>query len=134
MKNTLLSLLFLSLFNLCVAQSDTRVGHFDIMKANADYEQEAKHYYEQNWLLFRKEALKQKAISDYKLMYTEPDSTKTFSIILYTEFQNKTAYDNVEAAFSPIMKGLRPNGPNMLSNVKRSDFILSRSSYDVKIQ
>ena len=134
MKNTLLPLLFLFLLNHCLAQSESRVGHFDIMKADAKYEQETKHYYEQNWLLFRKEAKKQNAISDYKLMYTEPDSTNTFSIILYTEFQDQTASDNVEEAFSPIMKGLRPNGPNMLNDVKRSEFILSRFSYDVKIK
>ena len=134
MKTTFFTLLLFGMFTNCQAQFSERVGRFEVMKANATYEREAKFYYEQNWLLFRKEALKQNAISDYKLMYTEPDSTNTFSIILYTEFQDQTASDNVEEAFSPIMKGLRPNGPNMLNDVKRSEFILSRFSYDVKIK
>lgn len=134
MKNVFIILLLTNFTTCGFTQTQKAVGHFDIVTAKVDYEKEVKFYYEQNWLLFRKQALIQKAISAYKLMYTEPDSTNTFSIILYTEFENQAAFDKVEEAFTPIMKWLRPDGPKMLNRITRNEFILNRSSYDVEIQ
>ncbi len=108
------------------------IATIDITRAKQAYEKEAIYFYENNWKVFREEALRLKYISGYQLIRTETDSTGWFDIILITQFADSVQRKKVEENFRPIMNRLSPNGPRMLNDVKRSEFLKPGGSYKGK--
>jgi hypothetical protein len=113
------------------AQAQT-IATVDITRAKQAYEKEALYFYEQNWKAFREEALKLRYISGYQMIKTAPDTTGWFDIILITHFQDSVQRQKVEENFRPIMTRLSPNGPRMLNDIKRSEFLKPAGSYKGK--
>ncbi|HWA33116.1 MAG TPA: hypothetical protein VG737_03250 [Cyclobacteriaceae bacterium] len=111
------------------SQKDQSIATIDVTRAKQAYEKEAMYFYEHNWKAFREEALKLKYISGYQLIRTSPDTTGWFNIILITQFQDSVQRKKVEENFRPIMNRLSPNGPRMLNDVKRSEFLKPAGSY-----
>lgn len=107
------------------------ISTLDIVKVNGQYEQEAMYFYNENWLQFRKEALKENVISDYEMLRTPDDSAGFFNLILITEYADSASFRNMEAGFAPIMKRVAPNGPKMLNDVPRSKFLEYVSGHDM---
>ena len=100
-----------------------KISTFDIVKINAKYEKEAMYFYEQNWLAFRKEALKQKVISGYEMYRSPADTTHHFDLTLITIYKNEKAFKVSEEKFRLIMKAISPDGPKYLNEVRRDQFL-----------
>lgn len=103
-----------------VFAQQTTVMLVDIMRINREHKAEATYYFENNWKLFREEAIKRGVITGYQFYETDDDGQLEF--VLITEFKDEEQFGNVEANFEPILKQLRPNGPVMLNDVKPAAF------------
>lgn len=103
-----------------VFAQQTTVMLVDIMRINREHKAEATYYFENNWKLFRDEAIKWGVITGYQFYETDDDGQLEF--VLITEFKDEEQFGNVEANFEPILKQLRPNGPVMLNDVKPAAF------------
>jgi hypothetical protein len=118
MKHIIISLLIKSL-----AGFSQKVSTVDIVKINSKYEKEAMYFYEQNWLEFRKEAIKQKVIIGYEMFRSATDSTNHYDLTLITSYKDEKAFKVSEDKFRPIMSKISPNGPKYLNEVKRQEFL-----------
>lgn len=105
----------------------------DIVKVKGIYEKEALYFYQENWVAFRKEALAQGYISRYDMLRTVPDSAHNFQLILTTEYPDSLAFHDKEKNFAPIMKRISPNGPKMLNDIPRKDFLEYLSGHDATV-
>lgn len=110
------------------------ISTIDIVKCSEALEKEALYYYEQNWKAFRAAALDKGFISGYQLLRTPTDSTSHFNLILITEYPDSTSYSQLEENFQSVMKKISPNGPKMLNDVKRSDFLEYVAGYEARPQ
>ncbi|MGE0589882.1 MAG: hypothetical protein AB7O48_14995 [Cyclobacteriaceae bacterium] len=100
--------------------AQTKLMLVDVIRINREHKAEATYYFENNWKLFRDEAVKQGVITGYQFYETDNDGQLEF--VLITEFKDEEQYANVEANFDPILKKLRPDGPVMLNEVKPAVF------------
>ena len=106
------------------------VSSVDIVKVDARYQKEAEFFYAENWQAFRKIALEKKLISNYEMMKSTADSTGHYILILITQYPDSLHYQNRERNFEPIMKSISPNGPKMLNNIDRKQFLQYVDGFD----
>ena len=90
---------------------------------------EAIHFYENNWKVFRQKALEMNFISSFDLLILNGDDESDFDILLITEFANQEEFALSEPRFQDIIKTTRPNGPTLLNQLKPDSF---RQSIQVK--
>jgi hypothetical protein len=127
LRKTMLFVVFYVSSQLAYSQGYTTI---DVVKIDQKYYKEAMYFYNENWTAFRKEALKQRFISGYKMVKTPADSTQHYQLILITEYADSLTYNRKEENFSPIMKKISPNGPKMLNDIPRSRFLEYLAGYD----
>lgn len=110
----LLTFSMLTITATCFAQTSqpTLVEYVKMME---QYEQEALFYYNENWKLFREEALKQGHISSYAILTI--DDSGDYDIMLITSFDSKEQHEAAEENFGKIIKEQRPNGPKLLNEI-----------------
>ncbi len=94
----------------------------DIIKIKNGLWEEALFFFENNWKVYREDAIKQGIISSYQLLINRADSVSN-NIILITQYPDSLAYVKSEENFRPILKKLRPNGPIHLNEKQRKDFM-----------
>jgi ketosteroid isomerase-like protein len=100
----------------------------DFFKIKPGRRAEALFFFEQNWMIFREEALRLRHISDYRLLEMSGESEAPFNLILMTEYPDSASFHASEANFAPILRALRPDGPVMMNDLKREDIFESRFS------
>ena len=117
-------LFFALLFMVSISygQTVTPVAVYDFIKIKNGKNKEAMYYYENNWKFYRDIAIKKNIITGYRMVSCQPDSLAGFNLILITEYADSAAYTKSEERFSEIIKGLRPNGPLLLNEIKPADF------------
>lgn len=101
----------------------------DIIECRPGYERECLHFYENNWKLFREEALERNFISGYRILRSAPDTTSAVTLLLMTEYPDSTTLADTENNFQPMMQELRPDGPDLLNSVPRSEFVAHRRGF-----
>ena len=79
-------------------------------------------FYENNWKVFRLEALKTGFIKSFKMVSSETDTLGRFNIILLTEYKDSAQYNAREENFGQIMKRISPNGSILLNSLKPREF------------
>lgn len=104
------------------AQSNTEVTLMDFVKIKPGKKAEAIFFYENNWKLYREQALKKGIIKSYQLLQCEPDSLNNFDLILITVYTNAEQYSKSEENFRSILSELRPKGPVLLNELKPAEF------------
>jgi hypothetical protein len=104
------------------AQTIKAITLMDFVKIKDGKKAEAMFYYENNWKLYREEALKRNIIQSWQLVEATPDSLNNFDLILITVYKDSAQYAGSEENFRPILSALRPNGPALLNNLKPADF------------
>jgi hypothetical protein len=104
------------------AQDNKEVTLMDFVKIKDGKKPEAMYFYENNWKLYREEALKRNIIQSWQLMEVIPDSLNNFDLILITVYKDSAQHLRSEENFRPILSALRPNGPVLLNNLKPADF------------
>jgi hypothetical protein len=107
------------------AQHNKEVTLMDFVKIKDGKKAEAMYFYENNWKLYREEALKRNIIQSYRLIEAAPDSLNNFDLILVTVYKDSAQYSKSEENFRPVLAALRPNGPALLNNLKPADFRLN---------
>ncbi|RFS18472.1 hypothetical protein [Emticicia sp. C21] len=120
-KLALLLLIGFMAYQPSYAQKDAYVI-MDIVKVKNGLWNEALYFFENNWKLYREDAIKQGIISSYKLLVNKADSVSN-NIVLITEYPDSLSYRKSEENFRPILKKFRPNGPAYLNEKKRNDFM-----------
>src|SRR5688572_6879943 len=103
------------------AQKNAYVA-LDIIKVKNGLWNEALYFFENNWKVYREDAIKQGIISSYQMLVNKADSV-TNNIILMTQYPDSLSYQKSEENFRPIMKKIRPTGPIYLNEKRRNDII-----------
>ena len=95
---------------------------------------EALYFYDNNWKVYRLDAIKKGIISSYQMLVNRADSTSNY-IVLLTQYPDSLSFAKSEENFRPILKKLRPDGPAYLNEKRRNDFAetIAFSSYKVWI-
>lgn len=104
----------------------------DIIQCRGGYERECLHFYEENWLIFREAALEREIISGFQLLRSVEDTTGGVGLVLITDYPDSTAYAEAEKNFQPLMRELRPDGPSLLNEAPRSEFVENRLAFDTR--
>lgn len=103
------------------AKSDPYVL-MDFVKIKDGRREEAFYFYENNWKVYREEALKRGIIHSFELIDARSEKNSAFDIVLVTRFMTEAQYKDSERNFEPILKKLRPNGPVLKTASKPADF------------
>jgi thiol-disulfide isomerase/thioredoxin len=98
------------------------VSTIDFVKIKEGRRDEALFYYDNNWRLYRDEAVKRGVIDSYELIDASSKTGSGFDLILITRYRGDEQLANSEKNFEPILKQLRPNGPLLKSELKPDDF------------
>ena len=116
--------LFLILFcaNITLAYSKHLSGSevitvMDFVRTHKGKEAEARYFYENNWLVFRKEALKRRFIAGYQLLSVK-DSSADYDTILITHYADSAQFAAIEKRFTEVMKQIQPQGLKLLNSLK----------------
>lgn len=100
-------------------QAQTRQGitTIDFVQTHTGKEAEARYFYEHNWLVFRKEALKRGYIAAYELLAVK-DSSANYDTMLITHYQDSTQFAAIEKRYSEVMTEVQPQGLKLLNSLK----------------
>ncbi len=104
----------------------------DITECRLEYERECLYFYKQNWLVYRETARDRGFISGYQLLRSVADSGPAVTLVLLTEYPDSLTFARVEENFQPMMKELRPNGPTLLNEVQRNQFVASQTALTMR--
>jgi hypothetical protein len=99
------------------AQASQGLTTMDFVKTHTGKEAEARFFYENNWLVFRKEALKRRYIAGYNLLAVK-DSSADYDTILITHYGDSTQFAAIEKRFTEVMKQIQPQGLKLLNSLK----------------
>jgi hypothetical protein len=118
---------FKLLFLVCIptlsfAQIGTGISVIDFVQIKNNKRAETVFYYDNNWKVYRDIALERGLIKSYRLFEIIQDSTKSFDLILITEYSDSVQFNAREENFQKIIKEKRPNGPIQLNDLKPNDF------------
>ena len=94
----------------------------DFVKIKEGRRDETMFFYEKNWKLYRENALKRGIIHSYELLESVPVTTAPFDLILMTRYKSEEQHKSSEKNFEPILKELRPNGPELKNALKPDEF------------
>jgi len=94
----------------------------DFVKIKDGKRDEALYYYENNWRLYREEALRRGLIHSYELIDAKSPAGAEFDLILITRYRGAAQLRESEKNFEPILKQMRPNGPLLKNDLKPDDF------------
>lgn len=89
----------------------------DFVRTHKGKEAEARYFYENNWLVFRKEALKRRFIAGYQLLSVK-DSSADYDTILITHYADSAQFAAIEKRFTEVMKQIQPQGLKLLNSLK----------------
>lgn len=103
------------------AGSETFVT-IDYVKIKDGKRAETLYFYENNWKLYREEALKRGVIHSYELLEADPGTSTPFDLILITRYTDAEQHKASEKNFEPILKMIRPNGPAKLNSLNPDEF------------
>ena len=94
----------------------------DFVKILGGHRTEALYFYENNWKIYRDEAMKRGVIESYELIEASSDTNSDFDLILITRYRGEDQFKNSEKNFEPILKELRPTGPMLKNTLKPEQF------------
>jgi len=109
------SILVLAFLKEVRSQTITSIDFVQIVNG---HRAEAIYFYDNNWKVYREEALKKGYIRSYQLLEVQPDSLSNYQLMLLTEYHDQTVYDRREENFQKIIKELRPDGAKLLNELK----------------
>ena len=103
MKKQLLLIFFLFLSLNIYSQENTKISTIDFVQTLNNNEKEVIYYYENNWEILRKMAIKKNYIDSYQLLKTKSTKDAPFSFMLITTYKNKTQFDAREKHFEELI-------------------------------
>ncbi len=115
--------LFILVFcvNFCVfSQQNTKISTIDFVKILNNNKKEIVYYYENNWEVLRKMAIKKNYIVSYQFLETKPNKESPFSFMLITTYKNKAQFNEREKHFDELIKA--KGKLQLLNNKKPGEF------------
>lgn len=85
-----------------------------------DKDEEARHYYLNNWLILRKQAMAKDYIESYDLFETDYSEDSPFNFVLITTFKDQAQYEAREDNFGELIEAR--GKLNLLNEVQPNDF------------
>lgn len=115
-------ILILALTFTCIvnAQDNEKITTIDFVEVLNNNKAETLYYYQNNWLVLRKAAVKKDYIYNYELLETQPTEDAPFTFILITTYANKNQYDKREDNFGELIKA--KGGLKLLNEKQPGDF------------
>ncbi|WP_420316364.1 hypothetical protein [Ekhidna sp.] len=114
MKNYLL--LFSLLASISLSGQSSKVSTIDFVQILDDNRKEAIYYYENNWLVLRKQAVEKGYIDSYEIIEVESTNDAQFHLILITTYPDRIAFGKAEERFQELIE---LKGPLRLLNDKQ---------------
>lgn len=128
MKNLFL-LIALTISSISFGQVDDRITTIEFVQVVDNNKEEALFYFQNNWKVLRKMAIKKDYIHSYQLLETPKNDAEPFQIMLITTYKNKTQYDLREDHFQELIK--EKGGLKLLNDKKPAEFRKSLFSKDM---
>jgi len=119
MKQILTFLLALGAFS-CFGQSNKLVSTIDFVQVQNGNTEEAIFYYQNNWLILREMAVKEKYIHSYQFLEVPASEEAPFHLILITTYKNQKQYKKREDRFAKLIK--EKGSLSLLNDKKPNDF------------
>lgn len=94
----------------------------DFVKIVEGRRAEAVYFYENNWKIYREEAIRRGVIDSFELVEASSEKAADFDLMLVTRYRGKDQHAASEKNFEPILKELRPSGPKLMSALKPEEF------------
>ena len=102
------------------AQENTKISTIDFVQIINNNKKEAIYYYQNNWEVLRKMAVKKGYIHSYQLLETNHTKEAPFSFMLITTYKNKMQFDKREKHFEELIKA--KGKLQLLNNKKPGEF------------
>ena len=101
-------------------QKNEKISTIDFVKIVNNNKKEVVFYYQNNWEVLRKMAVKKGYIDSYQLLETKPTKDAPFSFMLITTYKNKAQFDKRESHFQELIKA--KGKLKLLNNKKPGEF------------
>ena len=128
MKNLFL-LIALTISSISFGQVDDRITTIEFVQVVDNNKEEALFYFQNNWKVLRKMAIKKDYMHSYQLLETPKSDAEPLQIMLITTYKNKTQYDLREDHFQELIK--EKGGLKLLNDKKPAEFRKSLFSKDM---
>ena len=102
------------------AQSSSKISSIDFVQVQNENYEETKFYYQNNWMILRKEALKKDYIESYQLLETTYSEEAPFHFMLITTYANDSQYEAREENFGKLIDAR--GGIRLLNEKKPGEF------------
>ena len=96
-----------------------RISTMDFVQVQNNLYDEARFYYQQNWLQLRINALSQGSIESYRILEIK-QPTENFNFVLITTYKNQMQFDKSEDNFQTLIA--QSGGLKLLNKAKPSTF------------
>lgn len=113
-------LLFCFQVAFCFAQDNTKITTIDFVQVLNNNKEEAIFYYQNNWKVLRKMAVKRNYIHSFQFLETKPTKEAPFSFILITTYKNKGQFSKREEHFQELIK--EKGALSLLNKKKPNEF------------
>jgi hypothetical protein len=111
-------IILITLLTICsysYGQQDERITTIGFVQILNDNKQEATYYYQNNWLVLRKMAIKKGYIDSFQILETPISESAPFELMLITTYMNEAQHLLREEHFEELIK---EKGPLKLLNDK----------------
>jgi hypothetical protein len=102
--------------------ADKIFSTIDFVKIKEGKRDETIYFYENNWRLYREEALRRGLIHSFELIDAKSETNTDFDLILITRYRGPAQFRDSEKNFEPILKQMRPSGPLLKNDLKPDEF------------
>lgn len=102
------------------AQKNTKISTIDFVQILNNNKKEVVFYYENNWEILRKMAIKKNYIDSYQLLETSATKNAPFSFMLITTYKDKKQFEKREKHFEELIK--KKGKLRLLNEKKPNDF------------
>ena len=120
MKKILILILSCSFCLTTFCQKNTKISTIDFIQILKNNKKEVEFYYQSNWEVLRKMAMKKNYIDSYQLLETKPTKDAPFSFMLITTYKDKAQFDQREPHFQELIKA--KGKLKLLNNKKPAEF------------
>lgn len=122
MKKTTLILfvIFLTSCTLNYGQSNDKISTIDFVQILNDNTKEAVYYYQNNWEILRKMAIKKEYIHSYQVLEVPISEEQPFQLMLITTYSNEAQYKLREDHFAKLIK--ERGAVQLLNDKKPTEF------------
>lgn len=116
----LIFLVFLTVCSFSYGQYDDKISTIDFVQILNDNEAEATYYFQNNWMVLRKMAVKKGYIHSFEILEVQISEGEPFQLMLVTTYLNEEQYKLREDHFTELIK--EKGDLNLMNEKEPSEF------------